>query len=121
MDRIDLHIDMPPLKFSELSTFNDNSESSANIRKRVIEAREIQNARFKESGIYANAQMQSKEIKKYCILDDNAYETLKTAIEKLNPSAVLYKILKVSRTIADLAGSNNYIAETLQYRFFDKC
>ncbi|MDR3253475.1 MAG: hypothetical protein LBT07_00730 [Endomicrobium sp.] len=105
---------------------NDDSESSANIRKRVIDAREIQNARFKESGIYANAQMQSKEIKKYCILDDNAYETLKTAIEKLNFSARSYdKILKVSRTIADLAGSNiikaNHIAETLQYRFFDKC
>ncbi|MDR3256080.1 MAG: YifB family Mg chelatase-like AAA ATPase [Endomicrobium sp.] len=125
MDRIDIHVEVPALKFSELAVLNDDSESSASIRERVVKAREIQNARLLGSGIYANAQMQSKEIKKHCILDDEAYETLKAAIEKLNFSARSYdKILKVSRTIADLDNSNiikaNHIAEAVQYRFFDR-
>ncbi|MDR0820300.1 MAG: YifB family Mg chelatase-like AAA ATPase [Endomicrobium sp.] len=125
MDRIDIHVEVPALKFSELSTLNDDSESSAGIRERVVKAREIQNARFLGSGIYANAQMQSKEIKKYCVLDGNAFEMLKTTVEKLNFSARSYdKILKVSRTIADLDGSDiiktNHIAEAVRYRFFDR-
>jgi magnesium chelatase family protein len=125
MDRIDIHVEVPALKFSELSSLDTNAESSAKIRQRVVKAREIQTTRFSESRIYANAQMQSKEIKKYCVLDNNAYEILKTAIEKLNFSARSYdKILKVSRTIADLDGSDmikaNHIAEAVRYRFFDR-
>ncbi|MDR1720953.1 MAG: YifB family Mg chelatase-like AAA ATPase [Endomicrobium sp.] len=125
MDRIDIHVDVPALKFSELSALCGDSESSASIRKRVVKAREIQTARFAGSGIYANAQMQSKEIKKYCILDGDAYKTLAIAIEKLNFSARAYdKILKVSRTIADLGGSGvikaGHIAEAVRYRFFDR-
>ena len=124
MDRIDIHIEVPALKFSELSSLDNNSESSATIRERVIKAREIQNVRFAGSSIYANAQMQAKEVKKYCVLSDKAYEILKTAIEKLNFSARSYdKILKISRTIADLDGSftikSHHIAEAVRYRFFD--
>ncbi|GHT66483.1 magnesium chelatase [Endomicrobiia bacterium] len=125
MDRIDIHVEVPALKFSELSNLDANAESSAKMRERVVKARKIQTVRFSGSGIYANAQMQSKEIKKYCILDNNAYEMLKTVIEKLNFSARSYdKILKVSRTIADLDGSDiikaNHIAEAVRYRFFDR-
>jgi magnesium chelatase family protein len=125
MDRIDIHIEVPALKFSELSNLDDDSESSATIRERVIKARDIQTARFRGSGIYANAQMQSKEIKKYCILDDKACEMLKNAMEKLNFSARSYdKILKVSRTVADLNDSpsikTHHIAEAVRYRFFDR-
>ncbi|MDR0800809.1 MAG: YifB family Mg chelatase-like AAA ATPase [Endomicrobium sp.] len=125
MDRIDIHVEVPALKFSELSALDVDYENSESIRERVVKAREIQNARFMGNSIYANAQMESKEIKKYCVLDDKAYETLKIAVEKLNFSARSYdKILKVSRTIADLDGSDtiktNHIAEAVQYRFFDR-
>ena len=125
MDRIDIHVEVPALKFSELSALDGDCENSESIRERVVKAREIQNARFMGNSIYANAQMESKEIKKYGVLDDKAYETLKIAVEKLNFSARSYdKILKVSRTIADLDGSDmiktNHIAEAVQYRFFDR-
>ncbi|MDR3071714.1 MAG: YifB family Mg chelatase-like AAA ATPase [Endomicrobium sp.] len=125
MDRIDIHIEVPALKISELLSLDNNAESSACIRERVIRAREIQNIRFRGSGIYANAQMQSKEIKKYCTLSGDAYEALKIAIEKLNFSARSYdKILKISRTIADLESSDeinvNHIAEAIRYRVFDR-
>ncbi|MCA6085611.1 YifB family Mg chelatase-like AAA ATPase [Candidatus Endomicrobiellum agilis] len=125
MDRIDIHVEVPALKFSELAALDDDCENSASIRERVIKAREIQNARFTGNDIYANAQMESKEIKKYCVLDDKAHETFKIAAEKLNFSARSYdKILKVSRTISDLDGSDtiktNHIAEAVQYRFFDR-
>jgi magnesium chelatase family protein len=125
MDRIDIHIDVPALKFSELSALDADGENSAVIRERVIKAKEIQNARFAKSSIYANAHMQSKEIKKYCVLDRNACSTLAVTVEKLNFSARSYdKILKVSRTIADLEGSEvikeNHVAEAVRYRFFDR-
>ncbi len=125
MDRIDIHIEVPALKFSELSSLPSDSESSSNIRNRVVKARDIQNLRFADTEIHSNAQMRSKEIKKYCILEDKAYETLKVAMEKLNFSARSYdKILKVSRTIADLDSSEiiktNHVAEAIRYRFFDR-
>jgi magnesium chelatase family protein len=87
MDRIDIHIEVPALKFSELSNLASDSETSLNIRNRVIKAREIQSLRFTSAKIHSNAQMQSKEVKKYCVLDDKAYEILKTAIDRLNFSA----------------------------------
>jgi magnesium chelatase family protein len=81
MDRIDIHIEVPALKFSELSSLPSDSESSSNIRARVVKARDIQNLRFADTKIHSNAQMCSKKIKKYCILEDKAYETLKVAME----------------------------------------
>lgn len=126
MDRIDIHIEVPALKFSELSSLASDSETSSSIRTRVIKAREIQSLRFANTRIHCNAQMQSKEVKKYCILDDKAYEILKSAIDKLNFSARSYdKILKVSRTIADLDAMElikaNHVAEAIRYRFIDRC
>jgi magnesium chelatase family protein len=125
IDRIDIHIEVPALKFSELSSLVSDSETSSTIRNRVIKAKEIQNLRFANTKIHSNAQMQPKEVKKYCVLDDKAYGILKTAIDKLNFSARSYdKILKVSRTIADLDSSYNikanHISEAIQYRFLDR-
>jgi magnesium chelatase family protein len=125
MDRIDIHVEVLALKLSELTDLDTVSESSANIKKRVVQARQIQNDRFLKSKIHANAQMQSKEIKKYCTLDKGAYEILKMSMEKLKFSARSYdKILKVSRTIADLDGmqniSANHVAEAIKYRFSDR-
>jgi magnesium chelatase family protein len=125
IDRIDIHIEVPALKFSELSSLTSDSETSSSIRNRVIKAREIQNLRFANAKIHCNAQMQSKEVKEYCCLDSAAYEMLKAAIDKLNFSARSYdKILKVSRTIADLDISGliraNHVAEAIRYRFFDR-
>jgi magnesium chelatase family protein len=125
MDRIDIHIQVPALKLSELTELSEDGESSEDIKKRVLAAREIQVERFIGTGVYANAQMQHRDVKKFCILENKAVETLKNAIEKLNFSARSYdKILKISRTIADLANSENiltnHVAEAVQYRFFDR-
>jgi magnesium chelatase family protein len=125
LDRIDIHIEVPALKVSELAAVSSSGESSAAIRQRVIKARQVQQERFKGSKIYTNAQMQVKEIKKYCVLDEQARETLKIAIEKLNFSARAYdRILKVARTIADLSQSDiiktPHIAEAVQYRALDR-
>ncbi|MDR1523622.1 MAG: YifB family Mg chelatase-like AAA ATPase [Endomicrobium sp.] len=125
MDRIDIHVEVLALKLSELTDLGSVSESSANIKERVGRARQIQNDRFLKTKIYSNAQMQSKEIKKYCVLNKSAYEILKMSMEKLKFSARSYdKILKVSRTIADLDGvqsiSANHVAEAVKYRFSDR-
>jgi magnesium chelatase family protein len=125
MDRIDIHVEVLALKLSELTELNAVSESSAQIRERVIKARQIQNERFCKSKIHANAQMQSKEIKKHCILNKDAYDILKISMEKLKFSARSYdKILKVSRTIADLDRVEkigpSHIAEAVKYRFSDR-
>jgi magnesium chelatase family protein len=126
LDRIDLHVEVTPVSFNELSSTQKNIEESENIRSRVIKAREIQTERFKNSkGIYANAQINSKQILEYCILDTVGENLLKKAMEKLNLSARAYdRILKVSRTIADLENSSNiqaqHIAEAIQYRSLDR-
>jgi len=125
MDRIDIHVNVPALKVSELVSMPDCIENSKIIKDRVAKAREIQNERFKGGKIYSNAQMGSKDIKKHCVLDAGAAEVLKNAIEKLNFSARAYdRILKVARTIADLAGAETintaHIAEAVQYRLFDR-
>ena len=124
MDRIDIQIEVPALKVSELTAYK-NGESSAVIRERVLSARKVQTERFKNSKIFSNSQMRSKDIKKYCVLDAAAENILKTAIEKLNFSARAYdRILKVARTIADLEGKETitagHIAEAVQYRSFDR-
>jgi magnesium chelatase family protein len=125
LDRIDLHVEVTPVSFSELSSA-DSGESSSIIRERVIRAREIQIRRFsKHTGIYANAQMDSSMLKKICLIEKTGSLLLKTAMEKLNLSARAYdRILKVSRTIADLDCKDEirteHLAEAIQYRSLDR-
>lgn len=125
LDRIDLHVEVTPVPFNELSS-SDSSESSAFIRERVILARNIQIERYKtQAGVYANAQISSKLMKEICVIDKIGSTLLKAAMDKLNLSARAYdRILKVSRTIADLGGSENikaeHLAEAIQYRSLDR-
>lgn len=125
LDRIDLHVEVTPVPFSELSS-TQKFEKSESIRKRVIKAAEIQTERFKDNpGMYCNAQMSSKKLKEICIISQAGSNLLKVAMEKLNLSARAYdRILKVSRTIADLAGSEDikveHLAEAIQYRSLDR-
>ena len=125
LDRIDLHVEVTPVPFSELSRV-ENSESSAVIRERVMIAREIQAERYKaDDGVYANAQMSSKQLKEICTISQAGQTLLKAAMDKLNLSARAYdRILKVSRTIADLAQSDDikieHLAEAIQYRSLDR-
>ncbi|MBB1286740.1 YifB family Mg chelatase-like AAA ATPase [Flavisolibacter sp. BT320] len=125
LDRIDLHVEVTPVPFSELSTLKPQ-ETSAAIREKVIKAREIQQERYKEqNGIYCNAQMSSKMLKEICVISTPGQNLLKTAMERLNLSARAYdRILKVSRTIADLAESSEikieHLAEAIQYRSLDR-
>jgi magnesium chelatase family protein len=125
LDRIDLHIEVPAVKYKELSS-KESGESSEKIRARVVRAREIQVYRFKgRKGLYANADMQSKDIRDYCRLEAAGEELLKMAITKLGLSARAYdRILKVGRTISDMAGSADirpeHISEAIQYRSLDR-
>ena len=125
LDRIDLHVEVTPVAFTELSA-EKTSEPSANVRERVIKARDIQSKRFEEHpGIYSNAQMSSKLLKEICVISNVGQNLLKTAIDKLNLSARAYdRILKVSRTIADLEDSEEikpqHLAEAIQYRSLDR-
>lgn len=125
LDRIDLHVEVTPVAFSELSTLKPQ-ENSSSIRERVIKARETQAERYKtHQGIYCNAQMSSKMLKEICVINTAAQNLLKTAMEKLNLSARAYdRILKVSRTIADLSQTGDikaeHLAEAIQYRSLDR-
>ena len=125
LDRIDIHIEVTPVPFEKLSE-ERKGESSAAIRKRVTASREIQSERFIVfENVHYNAQMNVKQIRKYCKLSEESKTLLKTAMEKLNLSARAYdRILKVSRTIADLANvtdiSPDHIAEAIQYRSLDR-
>ena len=125
LDRIDIHIEVTPVPFEKL-TEKRNGESSVEIRKRVTAAREIQTERFELfDNIHYNAQMSSKQIREHCALDDDSLQLLKTAMERLNLSARAFdRILKVSRTIADLEGTekvvSSHIAEAIQYRSLDR-
>lgn len=125
LDRIDLHVEVTPVPFSELSSIK-TSETSSSIRERVIKAREIQAERYKNNpGIYCNAQISSKMLKEICVIDKVGQNLLKAAMEKLNLSARAYdRILKVSRTIADISASENikpeHLAEAIQYRSLDR-
>lgn len=125
LDRIDLHVEVVPVSFDEM-TARRNVETSEQIRARVEKAREIQSERFKEQkDIYCNAMMPSNMVKEICQINEAGKGLLKTAMEKLGLSARAYdRILKVSRTIADLAGSEEirveHLAEAIQYRSLDR-
>jgi magnesium chelatase family protein len=125
MDRIDLHIEVNPVPYSELAG-KAQGEDSASIRKRVIRAREIQTERYKElEGIHSNSQLSPKLMKTYCEVDTAGNLLLKNAVERLGFSARSYnRILKVARTIADLEGSlkieSRHVAEAIQYRSLDR-
>lgn len=125
LDRIDLHIEVTPVSFDELAT-EENGEGSQDIRERVVNARLFQGKRFEgKNGIHCNAQLGSKELKKYCIIDDSGKSILKHAMDRLGLSARAYdRILKVARTIADLEHSENiqtnHLAEAIQYRSLDR-
>jgi magnesium chelatase family protein len=125
LDRIDLHVEVTPVAFNELSSVR-SQEKSCDIRSRVIKAREIQAIRYKDhAGIYCNAQMTTKLLKEICVINTVGHNLLKTAMEKLNLSARAYdRILKVSRTIADLSQSEEikpeFLAEAIQYRNLDR-
>jgi magnesium chelatase family protein len=125
LDRIDLHVEVTPVAHHELA-FTEQTETSESVRERVMMARQIQMVRYKESeGIYANAQMSSKMLKNVCHINPEGQQLLKTAMDRLNLSARAYdRILKVSRTIADLDASekieNHHLAEAIHYRSLDR-
>lgn len=124
LDRIDLHVEVTPVELNLLSSKLE-AEKSEVIRKRVIEARNIQSDRFSDNGIFSNAQMSSRQSREWCQLDSPCQNLLNTAMEKLSLSARAYdRILKVSRTIADLDGSeqikSEYLAEAIQFRSLDR-
>lgn len=127
LDRIDLHVEVTPVSFHDISsTSGAPPEASAVIRERVIRAREVQAERFKaEPGVYANAQMNNRLLRKFCQTDTAGNSLLKNAMNRLHLSARAYdRILKVSRTIADLGGSAEieaaHLAEAIQYRSLDR-
>lgn len=125
LDRIDIHIEVTPVPFEKLSE-DRKGESSVEIRKRVTEARELQTQRFIDfDNVHYNAQMNTKQIREFCVLDDISKTLLKNAMERLNLSARAYdRILKVARTIADLentqALNGDHIGEAIQYRSLDR-
>ncbi len=124
LDRIDLHIEVPPVEFKALSS-SKKSECSAEIKKRVDHVRQIQNERFKGTGIKCNARITPALLAELCPMDDTAKNALQRAFDSLGLSGRAYdKILKVSRTIADLDGSDiirqNHIFEAIQYRSLDR-
>jgi magnesium chelatase family protein len=125
LDRIDIHLEVTPVDFNELTT-NRNSENSNEIRTRVMKARKIQEERYHEyEEIHNNAQISTKQVKEMCQISDTGNALLRTAMERLNLSARAYdRILKVSRTIADLDGSEEikieHLSEAIQYRSLDR-
>lgn len=124
LDRIDIHCEVPAVRFRELSG-DRGGESSSVIKKRVDNARRAQAERFRESGIHSNSQLPSRHMKKYCALKAEASRLIETAVERLGLSARAYtRVLKVARTVADLDGSPDigpqHLSEAIQYRSLDR-
>ena len=125
LDRIDIHVEVPAVHYSDLAS-GRKGESSQDIRRRVSKARLVQEKRFDGMrGMFCNADMESREIKEFCAIDQVGSELLKTAMTRLALSARAYdRILKVARTIADLAGSQEmrpeHLGEAIQYRSLDR-
>jgi len=124
LDRVDIHVDVPALRYRELAG-EYSGEASSQVRQRVNEARKVQRERFKGHRIFCNGAMTSRHIKKFCQLDQEGRDVLKMAINELGISARAYdRILKVSRTIADLENTEDltahHISEAIQYRTLDR-
>jgi magnesium chelatase family protein len=125
LDRIDIHIEVTPVDFDQLTELR-KAEESVNVRERVMKARDVQNDRYKDKeNIYSNAQMSSTQVREWCQISNAGQQLLKTAMNKLQLSARAYdRILKVARTIADLAQSEEikieHLAEAIQYRSLDR-
>ncbi len=124
MDRIDIHIEVPAVKFREISS-DAPAEHSERIRERVTRARDAQQERYRGDGIFANAHMRSRHIRKYCKIDEDCQQLMEAAMNKLGLSARAYnRILKVARTIADIDGqerlSAEHLSEAIQYRSLDR-
>jgi magnesium chelatase family protein len=124
MDRIDIHLDVPSVKYKELSD-DHNGVSSAGILERVIRARDIQSNRFRDMGIHVNSDMGTRQIKQFCEIDVESGSLLEKAMERFGFSARAHaRILKIARTIADLDGSIKieppHVAEAIQYRTLDR-
>ena len=124
LDRIDIYIDVPAVKFKELAS-DTPAESSAEIRDRVVRARHVQLQRFPTERIFCNAQMSPRLIRKYCAIDSASKGLLENVITRLGLSARAYdRILKVSRTLADLEGKeaieSQHVSEAIQYRTLDR-
>ncbi|MFW5901625.1 MAG: YifB family Mg chelatase-like AAA ATPase, partial [Thermodesulfobacteriota bacterium] len=123
-DRIDIHVEVPPVAYRELST-EEKAEGSAAILERVTAARRRQMERFEPFGFYVNAQMQNRHIRQFCAIDRDSADLLETAVDRLGFSARAYnRILKIARTIADLEGRDAveapHIGEAIQYRSLDR-
>lgn len=124
LDRLDLHIDIMPVEFSQISS-TEKGESSQSIRERVNKARQIQNKRFEGTDITCNARITSAKLNEFCVMSNSANQMLKNAFDKLGLSARAYdRIIKVARTISDLDNSENiesdHIAQAIQYRSLDR-
>jgi magnesium chelatase family protein len=124
LDRIDIHVEVPAVRWRELTQVADG-ERSATIRKRINAARKIQLARLEKASIFCNAQMSARHLKKFCILDRESMAFLEKAVETLGLSARAYhRILKIARTIADMEASADikppHVAEAIQYRTLDR-
>ncbi|MCB0757854.1 MAG: YifB family Mg chelatase-like AAA ATPase [Flavobacteriales bacterium] len=124
LDRIDIHIEVTPVAFTELASERE-TEKSAAVRERVVRARQVQEQRYRGTKMHSNAQISTQQLRKYCRIDSSGQALLQKAMERLGLSARAYdRILKVARTIADLAGSNDirteHLAEAIQYRSLDR-
>lgn len=124
MDRIDLHVEVTPVDFEDMSA-DRGGECSEAVRKRVVQARQRQDARFSESGVHCNAQMGAQSIHSHCTVDQSGENLLRTAADRLGLSARGYtRILKVARTVADLDGASDirpeHVSEAIQYRSLDR-
>jgi len=125
LDRIDIHVEVPMVHFRDLTSNTGSGEKSATIRERVVRARRTQGERFRRSSCLTNAAMNPRQVKQHCRIDGEATGYLEHAMEELNFSARAHdRILKVARTLADLAGSPNIratdVLEAIQYRSLDR-